>query len=284
MAGSAIYQRETMTVNHGRYYVDVTASDKIQTSAPVISPPCPTCQPSLPWLHKNVFVKNETYDFFLVFGKTSSEQTYQMFVATNRTLADVQNSVKQIRVTVSAPFIVRNTDASEPNAITVMDYNSTSGVVTVNINLKNYTKEFAAAVKKLCVPTTYCKLSGATCVAKDPGTIQGTTEAERTIACGYANKDVDCPTDLKDTTGKTIGCVGFSVTLPDSFVASNQTGDPTSATFLPKTLAMCFPNAATNNPWYPPVTQAAMGKIGTCTKTHAPLICDFCGLGNTCPH
>ena len=34
MGGSAIYQRETMTVNHGHYYIDTTASVDTQKQFP----------------------------------------------------------------------------------------------------------------------------------------------------------------------------------------------------------------------------------------------------------
>jgi hypothetical protein len=275
MAGSAIYQRETMTVDHGRYYVDVTASDTTQTGTPVISPPCPTCQPSLPWQHKNVFVKNETYDFFLVYATLKTEQTYQMYVGTGRTMADVVNSVKPIRVnTANAPFAIhQGTSATDKSAIQVTGYDSTKGVVTVNINLQGYTNEFTDAAAKLCVPQTFCKLSGTTCVAKDAGIIHGTTQAERDITCGYANKDIDCPTDLTDPTGKTIGCVGFSVTLPGNFEAKNQTGVPGSPDFLPTKLATCFPKDFN---WGVITQPADPDRVGTCTTAHAPLTADFC--------
>jgi hypothetical protein len=263
MAGSAIYQRETMTVNHGRYYVDLTVSDATQLA-----------WPNKP-VFKNVFVKNETYDFFLVYGTLKTEQTYQMYVGAKRSLAEVMNSVKPIRVnTANAPFAIREgTSATDKGAVQVTGYEPSSGVMTVNINLQGYTKEFASAAQKLCVPQTFCKLSGTTCVAKDPGTLHGTTEAERNIACGYANLDIDCPTDLNDPTGKTIGCVGFSVKLPGDFVANNQTGNPTSSTFLPKTLATCFPKDFN---WGVIAQPANPDRVGTCTAAHAPLTIDFC--------
>jgi hypothetical protein len=71
MAAANICQRETMTVNHGLYYVDLTASAATQGKWP----PLPGMLPN-----KNIFVGGKTYDFFLLFAKPTTEQTYQMYV------------------------------------------------------------------------------------------------------------------------------------------------------------------------------------------------------------
>jgi hypothetical protein len=232
MAGSAIFQRESMTVNHGHYYVDLTASPETQTA---FSTPA----------FRNVFRENQTYDFFLVYAKTASEQTYQMFVGKGLDPGVVANSVKQIRVDVTnAPFKIRDTTAKEPSAISPPNYEPSTGILTVNINLKNYTNEFAAAVKNLCVPKTYCHTDSITgkCVGNDTVLPSNVTKAERDITCSYAGEDVDCPADLTNPAnppGHPIGCVGFSVTLPGGFMALDQTTK--SVPPIPKQLATCFP-------------------------------------------
>ena len=67
MAGMNICQRQTMTVNHGLYYVDLTASAKRKALGRWTRP-------------KNIFMGGKKYDFFLVYAKEDTEQTYQMYV------------------------------------------------------------------------------------------------------------------------------------------------------------------------------------------------------------
>ena len=89
MAGSNICQRQTMTVNHGLYYVDLTASPTTQKKWPGSggNPP-----------RKNIFVAGKKYDFFLVYANKDTEQTYQMYVGPGFTRAtDVETHSRQYR-------------------------------------------------------------------------------------------------------------------------------------------------------------------------------------------
>jgi hypothetical protein len=88
-----------------------------------------------------------------------------------------------------------------------------------------------------CVPKTLCHWDtmAKMCVGND-NVFPELTKAERNTTCSYAGKDIDCPAG---------GCVGFSVTLPADFVASDQM---TASRRVPaKTLAMCFPKDANWN-------------------------------------
>ena len=75
MAGFDICQRQTMTVNHGLYYVDLTASlsDAKWLARRNRANPSPANK-------KNIFVAGQSYNFFLVHAKKDTEQTYQMYV------------------------------------------------------------------------------------------------------------------------------------------------------------------------------------------------------------
>ena len=95
MAGMNICQRETMNVNHGQYYVDLTASAATQAK-PIVRP---AAAPK-----KNIFIGGKKYDFFLVYAKKNTEQTYQMYVGSG---FDPNTGVKLIRAdTVNAPFVI----------------------------------------------------------------------------------------------------------------------------------------------------------------------------------
>jgi len=262
MAGMNICQRETMNVNHGRYYVDLTASADTQAK-PISDLPA----------KKNVFVGGKKYDFFLVYANQNTEQTYQMYVGPK---FEPTTAVGLIRAqTVNAPFVVCP-NADQPKCASVViggdnttlkkSYDSATGILTVTLNLSAFANDFASAAKELCLPENFCQFSdnGNKCVGK-PGGLGNLTEAERNIACGRAGEDVDCPKG---------GCVGFSVTLPggqDGFVAKDQTTANNSA--LVKGLATCFPK---DKNWNVTPIAAPSGLAGACVGKNAPIWTDFC--------
>jgi hypothetical protein len=236
MAGSNICQRQTMTVNHGLYYVDLTASSTMQKAWPG-SPP-----------KKNVFVGGKKYDFFLVYAKKDTEQTYKMYVGPGFTPA---TDVELIRVNiVNAPFEISSAAGDSTTLKKVIDNN---GILTVTLNLSAFANDFASAAQDLCVPKTFCDWKGSKCVGK-PG-FGNLTDDERNIACSYAGKDIDCPAG---------GCIGFRVKLPAGFQANDQTN-------IPSRLAQCFPKDAN---WNVTPARADSGLAGACSS--APMKPDFC--------
>jgi hypothetical protein len=260
MAGMNICQRETMNVNHGHYYVDLTAS--AATQAKPLSDLLPP--------KKNTFVAGKKYDFFLVYAKKNTEQTYQMYVGPG---FDPNAGVKLIRAdTVNAPFVVCP-NADQPKCASVViggdstslkpSYDSPTGMLTVTLNLSAFANDFASAAKDLCVPENFCQFSDKDnrCVGKS-GSLGNLTQAERNITCGRAGEDVDCPKG---------GCVGFSVTLPPGFAAQDQTTANNSA--LVKGLASCFPKDAN---WNVTPIAAPGGLAGACVGKNAPIKMDFC--------
>jgi hypothetical protein len=262
MAGSDICQSETMNVNHGLYYVDLTASAATQGAWPGL--------PGLPPT-KNIFVGGQTYDFFLVYAKASTQQTYQMFVGAGLDPTTVTKGVKPIRVNiVNAPLII-SPDTMKSGLIPPPTYNSLTGILTVTLNLGAFANDFTTAAKALCVPQLFCQSTASGCGGKAGG-LGNLTQAERDTTCSYAGEDVDCPNFLNPKTGKNeLGCVGYSVTLPGTFVANDQTTANNSA--LVKGLAMCFPN---NTTWNVPPTPAPSDLAGTCLNAPINKMGDFC--------
>jgi len=263
MAGMNICQRETMSVNHGHYYVDLTASATTQAK------PISNLQPP----KKNIFVGGKKYDFFLVYAKKNTEHTYQMYVGPN---FDPTTGVKLIRAdTVNAPFVICP-NADQPKCKDVViggdsttlktSYDSPTKILTVTLNLSAFANDFASAAKDLCLPENFCQFSDKDnkCVGKTGG-LGNLTQAERNITCGRAGEDVDCPKG---------GCVGFQVTLPggpNGFVAQDQTTANDSA--LVKSLASCFPKDAN---WNVTPTPGRPDLAGACVGKNAPMKTDFC--------
>jgi hypothetical protein len=260
MASMNLCARQTMNVNHGRYYVDLASSAATQAKPISGSPVTPK---------KNIFIGGKSYDFFLVYAKESTEQTYQMYVGPG---FDLKTGVNLIRAQIgSVPFIVcPNAGPAKCDKIVIggdsttlrTSYDGPTGILSVTLNLSAFADDFGSATKDLCGPETFCEFSEAEkkCIGKAGG-LGDLTQAERNITCGRAGEDPDCPKG---------GCVGFSVTLPTGFEAQDQTTANDSG--LVKGLATCFPEDAD---WdITPVSPE--GLRGACVGENAPMKKDFC--------
>ncbi len=259
MAGANFCQRETMNVNHGLYYVDLTASAATQSAWPGLPGRPPT---------KNIFVGGKKYDFFLVFAKPATVQTYQMFVGTGLNPATVTSSVQPIRVDITNAPLKIGQDTAKSGLTPPPAYNSSTGILTVTLNLSAYASDFTSTATALCQPRLFCQPTtghGSGGCGGVAGGLGNLTQAERNIVCGRAGEDIDCPNN--PATGNP-GCVGFSVTLPGNFTAMDQT----TMMGIPATLAMCFPKDTNWN--VTPV--AAPSLAGTCVGANAPIHSNFC--------
>jgi hypothetical protein len=126
MSGSAIFQRQTMTVNHGHYYVDLTASPGTQAAFGKLL---------------NVFKGGQTYDFFYVFATPQTEQTYEMFVGTGLTKVP---DVKPIRVNIKTAPLVITADTTKSPLPAPPTYSS-KGILTVKLNLSAFQTDYDSA-------------------------------------------------------------------------------------------------------------------------------------------
>jgi cell migration-inducing and hyaluronan-binding protein len=83
MAGQGTWQRSSLTVNNGIYYIDSAVSQATQQK----------------WGagNYNVFQAGQTYYTFLLFAKPTTIQTYQIYVGANFNPADPANSGSLVR-------------------------------------------------------------------------------------------------------------------------------------------------------------------------------------------
>jgi len=282
MAGMNIYQRESMTVNHGHYYVDTTPSQATQianikgNNSSYCTAPYPGTVPPQPDspvnpCALNIFQADHTYTFFFVYGTPDIEQTYQMYVGPGLDWDPVEKTstnVRLIRVSIdNAPFVITPGTGGDANTLKL---NYDGNILTVTINLSAYEGDYASAAQDLCVPQSFCTydMTKKKCVGTGAGMdtlFPSLTQEEQDLACTYAGKDIDCPTG---------GCVGFSVTLPSEFVACDQT----TTDKLVAPLLGCFPEDANWN-----IVPHAVGSdlAGSCAD--APLNRDFCQATETEP-
>jgi hypothetical protein len=224
----------------------------------------------------NVFQKNNTYYLFLVYGKNTTKQTYQLYVGSG---FNKNTDLLGTRVDITGePFQTYNQPLA--SAPWLKNANVTGGLLTVTIDLSAYTTELNPANPDgdLCKPTSFCnwdtktKTCGCNASADDYPLL--TTDPGFKAECGavcntWAVKDLDCPAVEKTATGDYVsgGCFGLAIKLGDSFSIPPQTPpQPTTACFPESVFDTEFmsPNPTTlagDCEYKPPLPEGEFGKM-----------------------
>jgi len=204
MMGQKTGQRSSLTVDHARYYIDTTVSKARQDMWPTGR------SGQHPW---SVFNPGTTYNVFLLFGKPTTAQTYDIFVGTT---FKPDQMLKKIRVD-QEPAVPMATDAGTFDCgenSKECSFDAKTGYLTVTLDLSGSQDAYTQAAKNACKPDSFCKWDD---TANSCGCNSSQTSAspgECANACkNWATKDVRCP---KDATGKS-QCYGFAFTLPGEF-------------------------------------------------------------------
>ncbi len=193
MMGQATGQRSTLTVNHGKYYIDDQVTKQEQQAAGATN--------------LSVYLPGQTYYTYFVYAKPSLHQMYQMFVGYGLNKNMVLASVHQFRVILNDQNYVFNMADSDPSFITPT-YDDRplplgTGLVTIEVNLQAYANEFLNDTPNFCQPASYCKANGNQCGCA-PG-----SECTDPSVCAWGINDIDCP--IK-------GCFAYGITLPGTFM------------------------------------------------------------------
>lgn len=240
MMGQDEGQRSTLSVNHGDFYIDTTQSQAQQQK--------------LGAGQVTVFQGGHTYYNFLLFGKTSTRQTYSVWVGPGfNPSQDVQAFKADI---AAAPPTF--TPVAWPATWPQPTYDSGTGLLTVtmDMNFTDFQNGYAAAKQASCQPSTFCSYSGSSCGCAlnqdDP------LYKECTAVCGkWAGNDIDCPL-LQGTDGQLhSACFGFSFKLPTQF-ANGTSHTPAGE---------CYPN---NTDWNVPFVAADKQLAGSCFYSKVP--------------
>jgi hypothetical protein len=228
MAGADIYQRNTLTVNHGTYFLDTGVPREVQYGDVTKKiageqfnniTPCDVadkdhCKPR----SVNVFMAGETYYVFFLYAKQSTEQTYRIYVGNGfdpDTVMGVQMNINDGPVKLAKTFQTRPNWLAQPTV--------ENGILTVNVDFKGVS-DLDPKAANLCQPNRFCQAKNGSCVSalvnSDPLLIANPAlEIEVNNVCGtWAVKDLDCPKD---------GCFGFSFKLPSGFKADATIAGPT---------------------------------------------------------
>lgn len=316
MMGMDLFQRSNLTVNNGVYYIDTTASTRKQAGVcrqnVLITVDVDCTDPenltkkvgdfpnkNIPNTENqkacdcnlNVFRGGQTYYVFFLYAKPSTKQTYQIFVGEglDSDAFNVKRDVNLVRADIfkSKELGFDEEDWHEGPAVLnpwKRDYDSSTGILTVTVDLADFEKEFEAAREDLCQPQSFCewddgsktcgcseelknfdmklydectkRVGSATCnsrVCSDDASQACSKDADcgRTI-CSWAGNDIDCPMT---------GCFGFGVKLPAGFTADVTDPDESPhRPVLPKPEG-CFPN---NDIWNVSWTHADPPIAGSC--------------------
>jgi hypothetical protein len=214
MMGAANYQRDTLTVNNGTYYIDTTVSQSSQTGAGYDNP--------------TAFTSGQTYYTFLLYAKPTTIQTYQMYIGTGldpTLITGGSTVVFPVQVSIiSSPAYAVSTGSTWPSTWT-RNYDATNGILTVTMNMTG--ADFTATE---CQPASFCSMASGSCgcalKATDPTYTPSIYKQCQTACSEWAVKDIACPD---------AGCYGFGVTMPSAF---------SNAAHLTPPAPTCFPNTS----------------------------------------
>ncbi len=226
LMGQVSVQRSNLTVNHGSYYIDTTVPAANQMVA-----------------NPNIFMKDQTYYVFFLFATKDFHQTYSFYVG-NVSQSAGEDTVAPARIQLPDQKFVTNA-APTGDWITSKTYDPITGLLTVTVDLSQHATEFTNAAQQFCQPTSYCTYSAGVCGCNPNNPACKSADN----VCSWAVKDIDCPI---------AGCFGFSITMPDSFVAGAQpnlppapihfTGDPASDPYFDKGTVVFSNNNVTPGP------------------------------------
>jgi hypothetical protein len=199
MMGQGNGQRSTMSINHGSYYIDTTVPASMQIQDPVSQ------------LKSNLFQAGQTYWFYFVYAKPSLHQTYSMYIGPG---LSEDTAVGLVRTGLMDPSHYTFSPGLGPDAtsdwITSKSYDSTSGVLSLTIDLGQQGNVFAKDQVNFCQPTSYCSYTNGSCQCNP-----NNSECTDNSVCSWGTKEIDCPV---------AGCFGFSVMMPgpDTFKLGAQ--------------------------------------------------------------
>ena len=204
MMGQGNGQRSSLSLNHGRYYIDTTPNCAAQGGC--------VNQGHLPPHSVSVFLAGHTYHTYFVYGRSDTQQTYDIYIG--------KNASSDWKVTPERAILNDNNFKFIPDDgapwLSTPTYNSDTGILSVTLDLTKspITSEFQQEFSGFCQPTTYCAVNGTTCGCK-PG-----TNCKDNDVCSWGPKDPDCTEN---------GCFGFAFTMPTSWVLPDNPLPPPQA-------------------------------------------------------
>jgi hypothetical protein len=256
--GQATFQRSSLTVNNGRYYIDTSPSKAAQTK-----------QGNITLL--NVFRSGGTYYVFQVFAKKTTKQTYDIYVGKNFD----QTDIKQLwltRVQLPSAYEFQPPQAFPQSQVT---YDGGTGILSVTLDMSqfpNFADQYSDEKQHQCRPKTFCQWINNPGMGKDncqcansifspPTSSFQSNECSTTNGiCSWSTKDVECPMG---------GCYGFGLKLSDKF----ETSDTPPAPAPQKALCLTKPVPPPLSPYDVSWTLTTNSSACNYTKVNPAVFC-----------
>jgi cell migration-inducing and hyaluronan-binding protein len=240
MMGESFYQRNTLTVNNGIYYMDTTVPKEKQIGLGAGN--FTEFQASTP-------AQPRVYNIFFLFAKPTTTQTYNIYVGPGFNKA---TDVKLIRADIATKKITFQSSDTLPPTWNAT-YKDDILTVTVNMNFPNFVTNYNDERMASCQPNSFCTWTGnassGSCGCN--ATLANYPDQNLIDECngtndeGLENKVPLCSWSVSDLTCPKGGCYGFSFKMPEGFTTGAKQGLPPAPT--------CFPQTV-NNPTPPPTT------------------------------
>ena len=229
MSGFNIYQRHTLTLNGGTYYLDTSVPLNTQRNEKFTDIPVSDVPRGVNVFEGAFEGKPQTYYVFFLYAKPSTKQTYQIYVG------DKQAIIKPVRANLASGPIMFKDGVNSPKWLTWGEVKDKVLTVTVDFTLYGNELNPKNILNGQCGPETFCKwgtgADAGNCVSKanNPQLLANKNlKDEVDAACrNWAVKDLDCPSN---------GCFGFSFTLDKDFKTGDGLGQlarPTPQSFPP---------------------------------------------------
>jgi len=151
---------------------------------------------------------------FFIYAKTSTHQTYDIFVGEG-----LEDQLKVTPVRVYIPGDYKFTDVSNGGWAKITG-KPAPGVVRVTVDLSGEDDVFKNSKPKFCQPTSFCEVKPSGACGCAPGNPQCKDDA----VCAWGSHELDCPMDPTDL--NKMGCYGFSFTMPKDFKAPDRPVPP----------------------------------------------------------
>jgi cell migration-inducing and hyaluronan-binding protein len=211
MGGQSTYQRSTLAVNHGTFFLDTTISKDTQDNENFTNATPHSV---------NVFEKGQTYYVFFVFAKQATKQTYQIYIGSS---PGFDPAVKAWRPTLNVMPIEKFLSVDRPKAWEVNYDDATAckntskpdgkcGILQVVVDFKDQADYQPIPANGLCLPSSFCKADGTRCgcALADTDPLKKTCDK---VCSTWAVKDLDYPPN---------GPLGFSFTMSPDFAVDGM--------------------------------------------------------------
>ena len=232
MMGQGSGQRSTLTLNHGRFYIDTSNNCAAQGG----------CKPYQPNSGVSVFQGGQTYYVYFIYGRASTYLTFDIYLGPNcpsgqNGSCDGKWTVNPVRGVLDGEPYVFNDVTGSPEWLPTPTYDQSTNVLTVTVDLSKSTiaTDFSSEFGQACQPTTYCAVKeqdGKTTCGCKAG-----TSCKEDVACSWGPKDGDWPN---------AGAYGFSFTMPSDWNPPANHVDPPAGLIVPFTSDAYFTNDYNN--------------------------------------